>query len=100
MRKTISLPLLIIFLIGCSTASSNITEEGIWWRASQKDGYGAVYLIHQAEIAIPTGGTVEPKPGGLYMMLMGQSTELGERQSIDCMLIFKNASEATISVPI
>ncbi len=100
MRKTISLPLLINFLIGCSTASSNITEEGIWWRASQKDGNSAVYLIHQAEIAVPTGGTVEPKPGGLYMMLMGLSTDLGERQSIDCMLTFKNASKATISVPI
>jgi copper(I)-binding protein len=99
-RKTISLPLLIIFLIGCSTASSNITEEEIWWRASQKDGNSAFYLIHQDEIAIPAGGTVELKPDGLCIMLMGLSTELGERQSIDCMLTFKNASEATISVPI
>jgi copper(I)-binding protein len=53
-----------------------------------------------AGLPLPAGQKVELKPGGYHVMLMELAQPLAVGSSIDLTLVFANAGEQTISVPV
>ena len=51
-------------------------------------------------IEIPAGGTVELKPGGLHIMLIGLKAPLKEGESFPLTLSFAKAGPVTVTVPV
>ena len=49
---------------------------------------------------IPAGDTVEMKPGGLHIMLMGLMGPLKEGDTIEIELSFEKAGDVTVKVPV
>lgn len=51
-------------------------------------------------IDLPPNATVEMKPGGMHVMLMGLAAPLKEGESVDLVLHFERAGDVTVSVPV
>jgi len=67
---------------------------------SEVDAAG-VSSMHQVDrIEIPTGGTLELKPGGYHVMLMGLTQELQAGQTVTLRLTFENAGAVTVEAPV
>lgn len=49
-------------------------------------------------VSVPAGGTVELKPGGDHLMLMGVSTPLKEGDRVPVTLVFENGEEASVEL--
>ncbi len=49
---------------------------------------------------LPPGGTVELKPGGLHIMLLGLTESLVEGEGIDPTLRFQRSGDLAITVPV
>lgn len=52
------------------------------------------------EILVQPGDAVTLEPGGLHVMLMGLKGELDEGSTLPITLIFENAGEITLDVPV
>ena len=62
---------------------------------------GDVMRMRQVErIALPAGQTVELKPGGLHIMLMGLKAPLKAGDSFPLKLKFEKAGEVTVSMTV
>jgi len=67
---------------------------------SEVDASG-VSSMHEVDgIEIPAGGSVELKPGGYHVMLMGLKRELKEGDTVTFILTFKIAGTITIQAPV
>ncbi|MEZ5234718.1 MAG: copper chaperone PCu(A)C [Acidimicrobiales bacterium] len=63
-------------------------------------GDGAMTMREVEKIDLPAGEAVELKPGGYHIMLMELAEPLEKGSTIDITLMFENAAEMTISVPV
>ncbi|MBO6948817.1 MAG: copper chaperone PCu(A)C [Rhodospirillales bacterium] len=61
---------------------------------------GVMKMSHVMALKIPAGQTVELKPSGLHVMLMGLKSPLKATESYKLTLTFQKAGEITIDVPI
>lgn len=62
---------------------------------------GAVMRMRQVDaIELPAGQTVELKPGGLHLMLVGLKAPLKEGDSFPLKLKFEKAGEVTVEVKV
>jgi copper(I)-binding protein len=61
---------------------------------------GVMKMEMRDSIEVPAGGTVEFKPGGLHIMLMGLTAPLKEGARIDLTLRFEKAGQLTVLVPV
>lgn len=62
---------------------------------------GDVMRMRQVEgIALPAGGTVELKPGGLHLMFMGLKAPLKAGNKVPLTLRFEKAGELTVQVEV
>ena len=52
------------------------------------------------EIDVPAGATLEMKPGGLHVMLMGLIAPLKQGETIEMTLRFERAGDLKVMVPI
>jgi len=52
------------------------------------------------DIEVPAGGEAVLKPGSLHLMLIDLNVQLNEGEMIDVVLLFENAGEVPISMPI
>lgn len=79
--------------------SSPVAKEG---QIHEMAMVGDVMNMQQLSdgLAIPAGETVELKPGGYHLMLMGLSEQLVEGETIPLTLTFETAGEITIDLPI
>jgi len=60
-----------------------------------------VMMMRQVEaIDIPAGGSAALAPGGLHLMMIDLNTQLIEGESVELTLVFENAGEVTLSVPV
>ena len=83
-------------LVGVSTPAA--TSAGI--HETTTDNSGMTGMQPVAQIAIPGGGTVELKPGGYHVMLMGLVNELKVGDSIPLTLTFEQAGEVPITAEV
>jgi copper(I)-binding protein len=79
--------------------SSPVAKEG---QIHEMAMVGDVMKMQQLSdgLIIPAGESVELKPGGYHLMLMGLSEQLVEGQTIPLTLTFETAGEITIDLPI
>jgi len=61
---------------------------------------GVMKMSHVMALKIPAGETVELKPSGLHVMLMGLKAPLKATESYKLTLTFEKAGEITIDVPV
>jgi len=62
---------------------------------------GDVMKMREVEaIDLPAGTTVELKPGGLHLMLMGLKSPLKEGSKVPLTLKFEKAGEVKVEVPV
>ena len=62
---------------------------------------GGVMRMRQVEaIDVPAGGEVALKPGGLHMMFMGLTAPLIEGETVEVILVFENAGEVSMTLPV
>jgi len=66
---------------------------------SSMDG-GVMKMRRLGAVPVPAGGSVEFKPGGKHIMLMGLKAPLTTGQSFSLILQFKNAGTETVKVDV
>jgi hypothetical protein len=65
-----------------------------------RDERGVEAMARAAELPIAAGGTVELKPGGTHLMLVGIKAPLVPERPIEITLVFANAGEIEVEVPV
>lgn len=60
----------------------------------------AMQMVRQENIPVAAGETVTFKPGSFHVMLIGLTDDLAEGDSIELTLVFAQAGEITITVPV
>lgn len=78
--------------------SSNIAKHSMLHESYFKDG--KVAMRHLEQLPILAGQSIEFKPGGYHIMLMGLTRALVEGESFNVTLHFKNAGDITSEVTI
>jgi periplasmic copper chaperone A len=73
--------------VAASVEMHSMSMEGDVMRMRQVDG-----------IALPTGKTIELKPGGLHLMLVGLKAPLKDGEKFPLKLKFEKAGEVTVTV--
>ena len=61
---------------------------------------GVMKMQHVDGIDIPANGTLEMKPGGYHIMLMGLNAPLKEGDEIDLTLTFEKAGEVKVKAKV
>ena len=61
---------------------------------------GVMKMLAAGPVDIPQGGTLEMKPGGYHIMLMGLTAPLQKGSEIEITLTFEKAGEVTVKVPV
>ena len=64
----------------------------------QKDGMMMMRQIKK--IDLPAGKTVELKPGGLHVMLIGLTQQLKPGDQVDLTLIYENGKKTRLTAPV
>ena len=82
-------------LLSVTTAASDTAQVH---ESVEKDGVAT--MKHLEALEIPARGTVELKPGGIHIMLIGLKQDLAAGTTLQLTLTFKNAGEITFEVPI
>ncbi|MEM7471287.1 MAG: copper chaperone PCu(A)C [Pseudomonadota bacterium] len=84
-------------LIGARTEVANMTQL----HTHEEDANGVMKMIHVEQgFALAAGETVMLKRGGKHVMLMGLKTPLEQGATVPLTLIFENAGEVTVEVPV
>jgi copper(I)-binding protein len=63
-------------------------------------GGGMMGMQKIDRLEIPAGGTVELKPGGYHIMLIGLTRELKAGEEIEITLTFEKAGDVTLKIPV
>lgn len=61
---------------------------------------GVMKMTHLEEIDIPAKTAVEFKPGSYHVMLINLVEDLSPGDTFELILVFKNAGEVSVSVPV
>ncbi len=96
-------------LLGALTESAEAVElhdvvrkevSGTEVSEEMAEGDTAMQMVKQEFVQIPAGETVTFKPGSLHIMMVGMQENLIDGDSITLTLIFQNAGEVVIEVPV
>ncbi len=82
-------------LVGFTTPACNRPELH-----THIDEDGVMRMRQVDAIDVPAGGVAELKPGGLHMMLIDLNGHLVEGETLDLTLVFEEAGEVAVTVPI
>ncbi|MBN1453306.1 MAG: copper chaperone PCu(A)C [Anaerolineales bacterium] len=77
------------------SASSDVADAVELHKTIMQDG--AMQMVHQMNVPIPTGETVF-KPGDLHVMLIGLKNDLKAGDTFSVTLTFQTAGERTLAV--
>jgi copper(I)-binding protein len=64
------------------------------------DASGMMAMRPIAQLPVPAGGSVELKPGGYHLMLMGLKQPLAAGQTVELTLTFEHAAPVTVQAPV
>jgi hypothetical protein len=81
------------------SATSDVAEA-VELHMSKMDDQGIMMMQRQEQIIIPKGTEVKLEPGGLHIMLINLHQDLEDDGVIQLVLIFQNAGEMTLEVPV
>jgi copper(I)-binding protein len=84
-------------LIGASTPAAGMTML----HTHEEDANGVMKMIHVEEgFEVPANGTLALKRGGDHVMLMGLTGSLSQGDTVPLTLIFEQAGEINVDVPV
>jgi copper(I)-binding protein len=75
-------------------------ESGGGMAGEGEMGGGAMQMVRQANVPVPAGGQVIFQPGSFHVMLIGLTDDLMEGESLTLKLVFEQAGEITLTVPV
>jgi copper(I)-binding protein len=81
------------------SATSDVAEA-VELHMSKMDDQGVIMMQRQEKILIAQGTEVKLEPGGLHIMLINLQQDLADDGVMQLVLIFENAGEMTLEVPI
>lgn len=62
---------------------------------------GIMRMVHLEEgLALPAGGAIEMRRGGIHVMLMGLTEPLAEGDLLSLILVFESGAEISLDVPV
>jgi copper(I)-binding protein len=67
---------------------------------TEVDANGVASMREIASVEVPAGGSLELKPGGYHVMLMGLGDGLQEGSTASFTLVFKNAGVIEVEAPL
>lgn len=82
-------------LVSASTPAAKVAEIH---KSEEVDG--VMKMAPAGPIEVPMHGTLEMKPGGYHIMLMGLSQPLKKGDEIEITLTFEKAGEVKVKVPV
>lgn len=68
--------------------------------APAASGMGAMTMVPVESISLPKGTAVALEPGGFHVMLLGLVTPLEAGSTLSLTLVFKNAGEQVVDIPV
>lgn len=74
--------------------------EAVEIHLSEMDENSVMSMARQESVSVPARNTVEFKPGGLHIMLIGIKNELQAGDTFEVTLVFQNAGEVDLTVPV
>lgn len=81
-------------------ARSDVAER-VELHTHQEDANGVMRMVHVEEgFAIPAGETHALARGGDHVMFLGLTRELAQGDEIELTLVFENAGDVTVTVPV
>lgn len=80
------------------SASSDVAKDVQIHETTMQDG--VMSMAEVAGVTVPAGASTELKPGGYHVMLIGLQRELKVGETITLSLVFKNAGEITLQLPV
>lgn len=83
------------YLVGARSEVAKVVEIH---RTFMEDGVMKMRKLER--VPVPAGGSVELKPGGIHVMLIGLKKTLKSGQTVEITLIFKKSGEVSIEVPV
>ncbi len=84
-------------LIAASTPAANMTML----HTHEEDANGVMKMLHVEEgFEVPANGTLTLERGGNHVMLMGLTGSLEQGDTVPLTLIFEQAGEVTVEVPV
>jgi hypothetical protein len=81
------------------SAASDVADN-VELHMSSMDDQGTMSMQQQEGISVANRTSVELKPGGFHIMLIGLKQDLAAGTTLQLTLTFKNAGEITFEVPI
>ncbi len=83
------------------SASAPTVAKRVELHTHQEDGDGVMRMVEVAEgFVLPAGGARALERGGDHVMLMGLTTSLTEGVTFPLTLVFEQAGEVTVEVPV
>lgn len=91
-------------LLSASTDAASVVElHDVIMMSDSSDAEGSnsmMKMVKQETVPIADGQTVTFEPGSLHVMLIGLTADLNEGDTISLTLVFQNAGEISIEVPV
>lgn len=80
-------------------AKSDIAKR-VELHTHKEDGNGVMTMMEIEAIVIPAGGTHAMKRGGDHVMFMGLNESLEQGDTVSVTLVFENAGEVQVEIPV
>jgi len=81
-------------------SASSPAAKTVELHQSTTDASGMTSMTPVARLEIPAGGSVELKPGGYHLMMMGLLYQLMDGSKVDIDLVFEKAGKVTVKAEV
>ena len=81
-------------------SASSPAAASVELHQSTTDASGMTSMTPVEKLEIPAGGTVELKPGGYHLMMMGLRYQLMAGSKVDIELVFEKAGKVTVKAEV
>jgi copper(I)-binding protein len=81
-------------------SASSPAAKSVELHQSTTDASGMTSMTPVERLEIPAGGTVELKPGGYHLMMMGLTSQLAVGSKVDLELVFEKAGKVTVTAEV
>lgn len=82
------------------TSAASDSASAVELHAMEIAEGGMMRMRKVERIAVPAGGSVELKPGGLHLMFIGLKREIRDGEELTVTLLFSNSTKKTVTMPV
>ncbi len=81
-------------------SASSPAASSVELHQSMTDASGMTSMTPVERLEVPAGGTVELKPGGYHLMMMGLQSQLSSGSKVDIELVFEKAGKVKVTAEV